>query len=62
MNRRKIMGKICGEECEIWSRVCGYYRPVKKNWNPGKKEEFKDRLTYKVPSKNQTKVANTPIA
>jgi len=28
-----------------WSRIVGYYRPV-KNWNPGKKAEFKMRVTY----------------
>jgi ribonucleoside-triphosphate reductase len=28
-----------------WSRIVGYYRPV-KNWNPGKKAEFKMRITY----------------
>ena len=32
--------------CEIWSRVVGYMRPVNK-WNKGKKEEFKDRKTFK---------------
>jgi len=36
----------CGRECEIWSRPCGYYRPV-KDWNRGKKQEFKDRKTFK---------------
>lgn len=44
-NRRKIMSK-CGRKCEVYSRVCGYFRPV-SNWNKGKKEEFKDRKTYK---------------
>jgi len=33
--------------CEIYSRVVGYYRPL-QNWNPGKKQEFKERKTYKV--------------
>jgi len=32
-------------ECEIWSRVMGYLRPV-ENWNKGKKQEFKDRVCY----------------
>lgn len=32
----------CGEKCEIYSRVVGYFRPVGL-WNEGKKEEFKDR-------------------
>lgn len=30
--------------CEIYSRVVGYFRPLGQ-WNPGKKEEFKDRKT-----------------
>ncbi|MBC7190624.1 ribonucleoside triphosphate reductase [Candidatus Aerophobetes bacterium] len=36
----------CGRECEIYSRVVGYLRPV-SNWNEGKKEEFKDRKYMK---------------
>ena len=27
---------------EIYSRVAGYFRPVKQ-WNKGKQEEFRDR-------------------
>ncbi len=37
----------CGAETEVYSRVVGYHRPV-KNWNKGKREEFKDRKTYAV--------------
>ena len=37
----------CGEKCEVYSRVCGYFRPV-SNWNKGKKEEFKDRKTFEI--------------
>ena len=37
----------CGEKCEVYSRVCGYFRPV-SNWNKGKKEEFKERRHFKV--------------
>lgn len=33
-------------ECEVYSRIVGYLRPVQQ-WNPGKKEEFKDRVDYK---------------
>ena len=32
----------CGQKCEVWSRITGYYRPV-QNWNDGKVQEFKDR-------------------
>lgn len=37
----------CGAECEVYSRCCGYFRPV-KNWNKGKREEFKERKMYEV--------------
>ena len=33
--------------CEIYSRVCGYMRPVEA-WNLGKQEEFWDRKVFKV--------------
>lgn len=33
-------------ECEIFSRVVGYLRPV-KNWNPGKVAEFKARKMFR---------------
>jgi len=32
---------------EIYSRVTGYYRAV-QFWNKGKKEEFRQRLTYDI--------------
>ena len=35
----------CEKQCEVYSRIVGYYRPV-QNWNIGKQEEFKDRLEY----------------
>jgi len=35
----------CGSETEVYSRITGYYRPI-KNWNDGKQEEFKERRTY----------------
>lgn len=38
---------ICGKETEVYSRITGYYRPV-KNWNDGKAQEFRDRKTYEV--------------
>jgi len=36
----------CGKSAEVYSRVVGYFRPV-RNWNEGKQEEFKQRLEYK---------------
>ena len=35
------------QPCEIFSRVCGYLRPVKQ-YNLGKKEEFKKRVNYRI--------------
>ncbi|MDD3661663.1 MAG: ribonucleoside triphosphate reductase [Candidatus Dojkabacteria bacterium] len=35
----------CQKECEVYSRIVGKIHPVQR-WNPGKKEEFKDRKTY----------------
>jgi len=33
------------QECEVWTRVMGYYRPVSA-FNRGKKAEFKERKMY----------------
>lgn len=37
--------KTCGKKCDVYCRVCGYYRPV-RSFNDGKKQEFKDRKFY----------------
>jgi anaerobic ribonucleoside-triphosphate reductase len=37
------------QEAEVYSRVVGYIRPVKQ-WNKGKQEEFKGRLTFAASS------------
>jgi len=37
----------CGNDTEVYSRITGYYRPV-KNWNDGKSQEYKDRLVYDI--------------
>ena len=39
----------CAEDTEVYSRITGYYRPV-KNWNDGKFKEFKMRKTYDLNS------------
>ena len=41
---------------EVWCRTCGYFRPV-SGQNPGKKEEFRERLNLEIPKsvyKNKT--------
>ena len=35
----------CNKSTEVYSRVCGYHRPI-SNWNRGKQQEFQDRLNY----------------
>ncbi len=37
----------CGADCEVYSRIVGYIRPVNQ-WNRGKKQEFKERKTYNL--------------
>lgn len=43
----------CGADCEVYSRVVGYIRPVQQ-WNKGKKKEFQDRTEF-VIAENQCK-------
>ncbi|HNX03985.1 MAG TPA: ribonucleoside triphosphate reductase [Opitutales bacterium] len=38
----------CKAECEVYSRVVGYLRPVSQ-WNAGKQAEFAMRRSFKVP-------------
>lgn len=54
-NHGYITGEVykcptCGKETEVYSRITGYYRPV-KNWNDGKRQEFADRQVYDVNDK-----------
>ena len=35
------------QDCEVYSRVVGYLRPVKQ-WNESKQKEYNDRITYKT--------------
>lgn len=43
----------CGKPTETWSRITGYYRPV-KNWNDGKLQEYNDRQVYHAESSKLT--------
>jgi len=36
----------CADNCEVYSRVVGYLRPVKQ-WNKGKQEEFNSRQVFR---------------
>ncbi len=58
-NHGYIAGEVytcptCGETTEVYSRITGYYRPV-KNWNDGKSQEYKDRKVYS-PAKFNEKI------
>ena len=49
-NHGYIQGEVwtcptCGSETEVYSRITGYYRPV-KNWNDGKSKEYQMRKEY----------------
>ena len=37
------------QECEVWTRVMGYYRPV-SHYNTGKKGEYHERVTFEEPA------------
>lgn len=41
--------KLERQECEVYSRIVGYIRPVSQ-WNQGKKAEYLDRKTFRVNS------------
>ena len=45
---------VCGQEAEVYSRITGYYRPV-KNWNAGKTQEYKNRMSYDVANSARKK-------
>ncbi|MCR5731774.1 MAG: ribonucleoside triphosphate reductase [Sphaerochaetaceae bacterium] len=53
---------ICHKPTEVYSRITGYYRPI-KNWNVGKTQEFKDRKEYKpsVPENGKASAGNGEI-
>ena len=57
---------VCGKETEIYSRITGYYRPV-KNWNNGKTKEFQMRKEYVVDTtklsmgSNNGMMENSPV-
>lgn len=41
------LANVKGTECEVYSRIVGYFRPVKQ-WNNGKQEEFYEREMFDV--------------
>jgi ribonucleoside-triphosphate reductase len=39
------------QECEVYSRVVGYLRPVQQ-WHQGKKQEYQERKEFLTPGEN----------
>jgi glucan biosynthesis protein len=46
--------------CEVYSRIVGYYRPIRK-WNAGKQQEYKERITYKLDEKSESEDTNGKV-
>lgn len=51
----------CGAETEVYSRITGYYRPV-KNWNDGKSQEYKCRRLYDINASHEINKKNSECA
>jgi len=39
------LGKVRGRQIEVYQRIVGYHRAI-DNWNSGKQNEYKDRVTF----------------
>jgi len=49
----------CKKDCEVYSRIVGYFRPVHR-WNIGKKEEFNERKNF-IIDENTEFIKNKPV-
>lgn len=47
----------CNKECEVYSRIVGYFRPVQR-WNKGKTEEWKFRTPFSEEKSMKHKFKN----
>ena len=52
---RSELANVKGTECEVYSRIVGYFRPVKQ-WNNGKQEEYADRVAFEADVSKETTV------
>jgi len=50
-----------GTETEVYTRIVGYYRSL-RNWNKGKREEYRHRLTYSTEGEGEQKTEEKPAA
>jgi ribonucleoside-triphosphate reductase len=46
---KEQLNKLKGTPTEVYTRIVGYYRAV-ENWNRGKREEYRHRICYDLPS------------
>ena len=53
--------KLQGSPAEVYSRIVGYYRSV-KNWNVGKREEYKERLLFSLEASPKPAAASVTTA
>jgi len=53
LHGEKEICPTCSKDCEIYSRIVGYLRPLQQ-WNNGKQAEFALRTCYKVPEQTAT--------
>ena len=49
----KQLDEVVGTITSVYTRIVGYYRNV-SNWNPGKEQEYKERVPFKI-DEQQTK-------
>ena len=50
----------CGKDCEVYSRIVGYLRPVSQ-WNSGKRQEYKDRVLFRITDTPEIRDSGTGI-
>jgi ribonucleoside-triphosphate reductase len=53
------LANVRGSETEVYARIVGYYRSV-RNWNKGKKDEFKHRKEFVLAAPVGLQTADLP--
>ena len=56
---KEELKNVEGRETEVYTRIVGYYRSV-KNWNKGKKSEFKKRVCFQPDFEKGKEQAEAP--
>lgn len=56
------LAEVQGTETEVYTRIVGYYRSL-RNWNKGKREEYRHRLAYSTAGGgSESKAEGKPAA